>query len=950
MAPPRRRHQGGRGFIRDDLELVSFLRDRKERVRAAIRTEEQEKLFSVNSEGLRFRIIVPESRASIRRKEREREAALKALMSGEDGKPQVKATEYFDMMWRKDLLETYHTIHSGKNGTLRSLAGWTQEGTWKGVQAVLALRPEGGNFLQRTRADEQQEDEELDAEDRDHLAGANVREAQLIRDFSFVVTSGGNSQDIEHNNSVNQSKLAETHYALMGKGMDIDSLLGGSASNLNFSDDGLGGPEDGDRILSKEMEALLRSEEMHGPEGNVHMRASSVMGKEPHVTTEFLGRKRLNPDTLAEWQGLADELPPVDAAGAQFGEEDDDEVYMMDDQGNFVLDAEGQKIPISSRGNTPEGVTGDGASLSRKDRLKQQREKAQAMSALLAGMDDGDKKGGAAGEEKEQKRVIDPTMMEPTLERPDYVLGIFDDPLGLLKTETLTRWQHVSVAAKQEPSLEAYQEVWRRLQEVFTSLQLNVIADLFLANYIQQLDQLQRQGSTKDAEKLSYAWMDLSTLSTVIPFYLKLCYPKADLLSPVQAFKEEMMTDVLRIVFADTPGPARKSIRRVHFELACVIIEVARMYWLQYAQDCAFDAAETGELHEIFHSFDQDDHDSEGGGLRAERIFDVLERAGFVLQADERVLLNDLYRMCDMDGNGFIDFVELLYILRRFQDKRLMTQVVHCKSQTLHLPLPFVEEFHYLLEIDARAKATDHDIVSTFNLFDLREILQSFDFPEAIRRTVQRFEIQRLEQNMGGEFTREEACKICASVYDQHDEGLLQWAQYLADKEAARQKLAAQQQKMKGRGQPAVEVELTEEQLVDQARAMLPEDMKPPEETRPPTFKEMVDMWAVSHCEIQKDELKFRKYLASSAWVQHGRRMQAGLMKAVSKRNWLAARMKGKKMQREMDLKARAAEQEILKQGTMQQPKVAASMKGMITAKKSGASFMKGLVKVKGGA
>ncbi|CAD7923562.1 unnamed protein product [Amoebophrya sp. A120] len=882
----------GRGFVREDLEVLGFLRDRKEAIKNGIRSEEQFELFSIDEDGKRFRILVPEARSYIRRLEREREEKLRALGAAEDleqEKQLVRAIEYFDMQWRRDLLLGYKDVHNGRDEALRRVAGWSHRGQWKGVAAVVALRQAAGGFMTR-RTERQDDDEAADMEDRTHLSAVTVKELNLIVNFEFLSKAGGNAFDSEHNRALAASSLMDSYYSIGGNKDSLGLPEGVSLSELQ------------ERALNAGVAPVTSSVELFGKSkvtgSNLSEWATlSRAMKKPEEVEESSSGSESESGASSGTPKKSKRISFADVENHQRAEtlEDQIERELRASQAEFghltdqPADAEGNIDAANTGATTGEKGPGKEKDPNKKKKSKKDKDNKQAENPQDGGE-----------EQPKMKELPDPTLMEPPLDRADYVCGIFEDPLGVLTQEKITRWQRVSLAAGQQSSFLKYQDLWSRLQSLFNSFQLNLVADFFICNYISQLDQLQRHGATEDAEKLSYAWMDLSTLSSWIPLYLRMLYPKADLLSPLQCFKTDMFQDVLRIVFSETPSAVRSCIRRVPYEVACVVLEVSRLYWLQYAENCGFDAAETGELSEIFNSFDMDEMES--GGLRAERIFDVLEKAGFVLLPEERALLAMLYRQCDQDANGFIDFKELLYILRRFQDKRLTTQMVQCNTHVKHLPPVFVEEWQYLLEMDAEPKATDHDIVQMYNLFDLRTICSSFDF-ENLRKVVQRLELSRLELQLPSDFDREQACRLMARVYDEHDDLLLEWAKYLASKPP-----------------PVIEKGL--------------EDVPIPQEIRPTTMKEHVDMWSDRH--IMMDETKFRKYLASSAWVHDARKIIGAMMKSIRKRNWLAARMKGKEIQRTMEREARESEKaNYTKKGTalMKKASMAAKMMGKMKKK-----------------
>eukprot|EP00392_Amoebophrya_sp_AT5.2_P014487 g14636.t1 len=943
----------GRGFVREDLDVIGYLRDRRDAIQNGIRSEEQVELFSVDDEGRRYKILVPEARSYIRRLEREHEERLRALgAEAEKEKQVVRALEL---------------LHGSRDESLRRVAGWSFRGNWKGVHAVNSLRQAAGGFM--IRRQDNDDDEAADLEDKTHLSGVTVRELGLLGNFDYLAKLGGNALDAEHNRLLDADKLAEGYYAMGAGGLmsglpenlaELEERARSGGVAIQVSQEFLGSSKINGQHLA-EWASLARGVANSGSETE----SSSTSGDE-----EGDGARSDSSDGLPDYRSLlerspsavaleqkrqrriemgeeeADGIDPIKAppkiagkkgrkSGSPRGGDsstkknkkdkdsggDDGKASKSKSDGATSSKSKkpkaGKRISFAGVDDGEDGVGGRRETLEdmieremkesqarfmkqtgrvqepteeEKEKEKQKAERRAAREEKAAAAAAGDN-AEAKPEDQQMRELPDSTLLEPELVRSDYVVGVFQDPLRVTSHEPVTRWQRVSLAAETQPSYNAYLQIWDKLQSLFNGFQLNLIADFFITNYISQLDTLQRQGATDSAERLSYAWMDLSTLATWIPLYLRVLYPKADLLSPNQSFRLDMYNDVLRIVFCETPSQVRACIRRVPFELACVILEVSRLYWMQYAENCGFDAAETGELNEIFHSFDMDDMES--GGLRAERIFDVLEQAGFVLVEEERALLGMLYRQCDQDGNGYIDFNELLYILRRFQDKRLATQMVQCASHMKHLPSVFLEEYQYLLEMDAEPKATDHDIVQMYNLFDLRMIFTSFDF-DNMRKIVQRFELSRLELGLPVDFNREQACRLAARVHDEHDELVLEWARYLASK-------------------PPVLVE----------RGL--EDVPIPQEIRPTTLKEHVDEWSARQL---TDEARFRKYIATSAWVHDARKIIGALMKSVRKRNWLAARMKGKQIKREQEKLEREAEKEkVVKKGK------ALLSKGMMAAK-----------------
>lgn len=166
-----------RGFVREDLEVIGYLRDRRDAIKNGIRSEEQVELFSVDEEGRRYKILVPEARSYIRRLEREREERLRALgAEAEKEKQVVRALEYFDTLWRKDLLFQHKLLHGSRDESLRRVAGWSFRGNWKGVHAVNSLRQAAGGFM--TRRQDNDDDEAADLEDKTHLSGVTVRMAR----------------------------------------------------------------------------------------------------------------------------------------------------------------------------------------------------------------------------------------------------------------------------------------------------------------------------------------------------------------------------------------------------------------------------------------------------------------------------------------------------------------------------------------------------------------------------------------------------------------------------------------------------------------------------------------------------------------------------------------------------------------------------------------------------
>ncbi|CAD7966565.1 unnamed protein product [Amoebophrya sp. A25] len=246
---------------------------------------------------------------------------------------------------------------------------------------------------------------------------------------------------------------------------------------------------------------------------------------------------------------------------------------------------------------------------------------------------------------------------------------------------------------------------------------------------------------TRDLRVLKLGFVPLNVLGQFVSVYLGMLYPHLNLQNPTFCFTQQSYDQVLDLVFVLSAEEERKSIlavqqgdthvnldeySQVPLEVACVVLEVSRLLWLQSLQGTAALSQPVVEKMRRVYNRQTQQAGSEDG-IPFKLFFQSMEAAGFGLSPDEHRVLKNLVLECDLNGDGVTSFPEWLYILQRFTDRKLADALRESNWYARRLECDdLADELIFFMEIElSRMRGLEPGTSMTqFSMADVKEIFK----------------------------------------------------------------------------------------------------------------------------------------------------------------------------------------------------------------------------------